>query len=215
MELGVPTKDYTAPHGNFSRWDIHNSPMWLDFGDPTINNINNASFFHVADKALIAQDYGDDDWVYLIISANGTNRTSQQTALHRTFAPVAHPIHLHGHDFVLLAQQARPFSPDDPKNGTFNYANPPRRDVALLPVGGYIAIGFKTDNPGVWIIHCHIAWHASSGLAMQVLERGPEIRLDAGFVQTKDKVCTDWREWYGDKKHWWNATGEFQEDSGV
>lgn len=75
---------------------------------------------------------------------------------------VAHPLHWHGMDIVVLAQQATTF---DPVNSykSFNFINPPRRDVVLLPAGGYVAIAFKPDNPGIWLLHCHIAWHASSG----------------------------------------------------
>lgn len=45
----------------------------------------------------------------------------------------------------------------------FNFENPPRRDVVLLPETGYIAIAMRADNPGAWLIHCHIAWHSSGG----------------------------------------------------
>lgn len=65
-------------------------------------------------------------------------------------------------DIVVLAQKNTTF---DPVNSyqDFNFVNPPRRDVVLLPAKGYIAIAFKPDNPGVWLLHCHIAWHASAG----------------------------------------------------
>ena len=70
---------------------------------------------------------------------------------------VSHPLHWHGMDVVLLAQSNTTF---DPVNSykTFNFVNPPRRDVVLLPAGGFIAIAFKPDNPGAWLVHCHIAW---------------------------------------------------------
>jgi hypothetical protein len=32
-------------------------------------------------------------------------------------------------------------------------------------------IAFKADNPGNWLMHCHIAAHASFGLGAQILER--------------------------------------------
>lgn len=35
----------------------------------------------------------------------------------------------------------------------------------MLPGGGFLAIAFKPDNPGAWLLHCHIAWHASSGMS--------------------------------------------------
>lgn len=70
----------------------------------------------------------------------------------------AHPMHLHGHNFWVLAEG----------NGTWNGTvtnpdNPQRRDVQLLQGGtpdspGYLVIEILADNPGVWPLHCHIAW---------------------------------------------------------
>ena len=48
--------------------------------------------------------------------------------------------------------------------------NPPRGDMAVIPGGGFVVLAFKTDNPGAWIIHCHITWHASAELVAQILE---------------------------------------------
>lgn len=63
-----------------------------------------------------------------------------------------HPIHLHGHDFYLLGTGSGVFS--DP--AVLKYSNPMRRDVAMLPANGWLVIGFVTDNPGAWLMHCHI-----------------------------------------------------------
>jgi FtsP/CotA-like multicopper oxidase with cupredoxin domain len=73
----------------------------------------------------------------------------QQTA---SAPPIPHPIHLHGHDFYVIGAGTGVYS--DPS--TLNYNNPPRRDVATLPGGGYLVIAFVTDNPGAWLMHCHI-----------------------------------------------------------
>jgi hypothetical protein len=40
---------------------------------------------------------------------------------------------------------------------------------------GYTVIGFQTDNPGAWLMHCHIIWHVDGGLALQYVERPSEI----------------------------------------
>lgn len=37
-----------------------------------------------------------------------------------------------------------------------------------------MVIGFPADNPGVWLIHCHIGFHATEGFAQQVVERQSE-----------------------------------------
>jgi FtsP/CotA-like multicopper oxidase with cupredoxin domain len=81
----------------------------------------------------------------------------------------SHQIHLHGHDFAILQQEEN--QEYHPNKLNLNLDNPPRRDVVLLPNGGFVVIAFKADNPGSWLMHCHIARHASEGLALQILER--------------------------------------------
>lgn len=184
--------------------------MWLNFSNPTINNLHDPSF-NPDDYCLVTENYTKDDWVYMIITMNSS--TVHKALKTKTHVEAAHPIHLHGHDFVILAQLNRTYDPQDVYN-VFNYDNPPRRDVALLPSNGYLAIGFRTDNPGLWIMHCHIAWHASAGLALQIREREPEIKLSSAFIQEKNRVCKGWNHWYANKTNWWNPE-EFQEDSGV
>ena len=214
FEIGVewPDENYTVPHGNFSRWDLLPTPMWLNFSDPAIDHLGDKNW-NPDEYCLVTEDYDKESWVYIIMTAQDVGGKTGDTGK-RYFVPVAHPMHLHGHDFVLLAQENRPFHLDDIKNGTFKYDNPPRRDVALLPRKGYMAIGFKTDNPGVWILHCHIAWHASSGLAMNIRENEHSINLSKEVVEEKDRVCKNWRAWFDDKKNWFDHH-EFQEDSGI
>lgn len=85
--------------------------------------------------------------------------------------PAAHPMHLHGHNFHVL----------NVGTGTWdgvtviNPANPQRRDVQLVPAGGFLVLQIETDNPGAWPFHCHIAWHVSAGLYITVLERPDDI----------------------------------------
>ncbi|GLT31523.1 hypothetical protein SLA2020_062540 [Shorea laevis] len=82
--------------------------------------------------------------------------------------PENHPIHLHGYDFYIIAQG---FGNFDPKNDTakFNLVDPPQRNTASVPVNGWSVIRFVADNPGVWIMHCHLDVHISWGLAMAFL----------------------------------------------
>jgi hypothetical protein len=42
----------------------------------------------------------------------------------------------------------------------------------MLPENGYLVIAFKTDNPGAWLMHCHIGWHT---VAIQFVEQYSEI----------------------------------------
>ena len=116
-----------------------------------------------------------DQWVYFVIET--------------TFAQ-AHPIHLHGHDFWVLAQGTGKF---DSTTTTLQLTDGPRRDVAMLPASGYLVIAYYTDNPGAWLLHCHIAWHASEGFALQLLERESEM-LSAGVYDATaiNATCANW-----------------------
>jgi len=59
----------------------------------------------------------------------------------------------------------------------------------MLPGGGWLAIAFPLDNPGAWLMHCHIAWHVSDGLAVQFLETKEQIPLGDG---NWDQTCAKW-----------------------
>ena len=46
----------------------------------------------------------------------------------------------------------------------------PKRDTVIVPSGGYVVIRIKSDNPGVWIMHCHIEIHMLDGMTMLLNE---------------------------------------------
>ncbi|GJY06532.1 laccase-2-like protein [Tanacetum coccineum] len=76
-----------------------------------------------------------------------------------------HPLHLHNYNFYVVGQETRNFnSAADPAN--FNLVDPVERNTVGVPAGGWVAIRFRADNPGVWFMHCHIKIHMSWGLKM-------------------------------------------------
>ncbi|XP_039159547.1 laccase-12 isoform X2 [Eucalyptus grandis] len=79
-----------------------------------------------------------------------------------------HPIHLHGYNFYVIAVG---FGNFDPATHTkeFNLVDPPMRNTVGVPVNGWAVIRFLADNPGVWIMHCHLDVHITWGLAMAFL----------------------------------------------
>lgn len=119
----------------------------LNFSNPTILNLENTTFN--PEYAVIPENY-TRGYVYLVITAQSLPKFPEKIP-----AQNFHPMHLHGHDFAILAQSTAPYNVNT-SISTFNFKNPPRRDVALLPRGGYLAIAFRPDNPGVWVLHCHI-----------------------------------------------------------
>ena len=84
----------------------------------------------------------------------------------------------------------------------------------MLEAGGYLLIAFKADNPGAWLVHCHIAWHASSGLAIQVLERDGSVNISSAALKQTTRVCDNWDDWFANKNNWYE-TDNFQDDSGI
>ncbi|KAK8632285.1 hypothetical protein V6N13_072679 [Hibiscus sabdariffa] len=77
----------------------------------------------------------------------------------------SHPLHLHGFNFFVLAQGVGNFDPqNDPTK--FNLVDPAERNTVGVPSGGWVAIRFLADNPGVWFMHCHLEVHTSWGLKM-------------------------------------------------
>jgi FtsP/CotA-like multicopper oxidase with cupredoxin domain len=61
-----------------------------------------------------------------------------------------HPVHLHGHTFAL------------------NDVSGPRKDTAIVLPGQTIAAIFDAFNPGRWMVHCHNAYHADSGMMTMI-----------------------------------------------
>ncbi|MED6177650.1 Laccase-17 [Stylosanthes scabra] len=76
-----------------------------------------------------------------------------------------HPLHLHGFNLFVVGQG---FGNFDPKNDSanFNLVDPVERNTVGVPSGGWVAIRFLADNPGVWFMHCHLEVHTSWGLRM-------------------------------------------------
>ena len=64
----------------------------------------------------------------------------------------------------------------------------------MLPAFGWLTVAFRTDNPGAWLFHCHIAWHASQGLSVQYLERASEIPSAMNLNEITPN-CNAWRSY--------------------
>ncbi|CAD6230692.1 unnamed protein product [Miscanthus lutarioriparius] len=80
----------------------------------------------------------------------------------------SHPFHLHGYNFFVVGRGLGNFDPaKDPAK--YNLVDPPERNTVGVPAGGWTAIRFRADNPGVWFLHCHLEVHTSWGLKMAFL----------------------------------------------
>ena len=72
---------------------------------------------------------------------------------------MAHPVHLHGHAFQVIAIDHQPIQ------GAV-------RDTVLVPPMGHVRIGFDADNPGRWAFHCHNLYHMVTGMMTEFRYRG-------------------------------------------
>jgi FtsP/CotA-like multicopper oxidase with cupredoxin domain len=60
-----------------------------------------------------------------------------------------HPIHLHGHTFQVLNPDGTPG---------------PRKDTVIVLPMQKVTVAVVADNPGIWMMHCHNAYHQEAGM---------------------------------------------------
>ncbi|KAG4443253.1 hypothetical protein IFR05_001296 [Cadophora sp. M221] len=130
-----------------------------------------------------------------------------------------HPIHIHGHHFQILAKLPIDTNPSTGNPYNFNYNMAPsgyyqdiydkvveingarpgnkavsRRDTLMIEKGWDYVIALKADNPGVWAMHCHNDFHASTGMFMQIVEQPIQLRnlLGTWYLGSNNRpdICT-------------------------
>ena len=67
-----------------------------------------------------------------------------------------HPIHLHGHVFKVISRDGKPSEREE------------GGDTVLLDPRTRAEIAFVADNPGDWMLHCHVLEHQASGMITTV-----------------------------------------------
>jgi FtsP/CotA-like multicopper oxidase with cupredoxin domain len=77
----------------------------------------------------------------------------------RNLTMMAHPMHLHGHNFQVTAIDGTAFA------GAV-------RDSVLVPPHGTVKVVFDADNPGLWAYHCHNLYHMEAGMFATVVYEG-------------------------------------------
>lgn len=73
-----------------------------------------------------------------------------------------HPMHLHGHQFKVVAVDGNPVP---------EIAQLLRNTVTVHP-GETYDIEFMAKNPGIWLFHCHELHHADGGMIVPVIYDG-------------------------------------------
>ncbi|KAF2173541.1 multicopper oxidase [Zasmidium cellare ATCC 36951] len=174
------THAVATPGGNTMVAWVLDKPIWTNYSDPTIGyairgDSNYPELFNTIEAARQGQ------WNYWLI----VNDPRQSLP----FA-IPHPVHLHGHDFFIIGSGSGPF---DEATANLNWKNPVRRDTASLPGAGWLALAFKSDNPGTWLMHCHVAFHIAEGFGVQYIEAPGQIKLQD--PATYQQTCDRWVEY--------------------
>lgn len=126
----------------------------------------------------------------------------------------SHPFHLHGHHFHVVAIRHGSYNESSglltaPREDivcddslctnpswapgmkpSFSISNKTvRKDTVIVPGGGYAVIQFRSDNPGVWFLHCHIVPDLLEGMSVIINEvESRQNPAPKGF-----KTCGDFR----------------------
>jgi FtsP/CotA-like multicopper oxidase with cupredoxin domain len=74
---------------------------------------------------------------------------------------IGHPMHLHGHNFKVLT-----------KNGQLVSGSPIYLSTLAVNAHESYDIAFTSDNPGLWMLHCHNLDHAANGMDMMLNYEG-------------------------------------------
>ncbi|KAH8899914.1 hypothetical protein GQ53DRAFT_869150 [Thozetella sp. PMI_491] len=170
-------------------WKVNGSAMDVVWEKPTLEFVAQGnSSFPSRENVITVPD--SSEWSFWLI---------------QNVNPIPHPMHLHGHDFVILGRSPAPENPFAPTAApvifnpatdvaSLNLNNPTRRDATMLPSFGWLAVAFQNDNPGAWLFHCHIAWHVSQGLSVQFLEKKDQIAsvMDLNSIEPN---CDAWRKY--------------------
>ncbi|XP_027207469.2 uncharacterized protein [Penaeus vannamei] len=84
-----------------------------------------------------------------------------------------HPFHLHGNKFHVVAMgklgsatTVQEVMDLDAAGGiTRKLQDAVEKDTVTIPDGGFTIVRFTADNPGWWLMHCHLTFHSEVGMA--------------------------------------------------
>ncbi|RMD44879.1 hypothetical protein DV735_g374, partial [Chaetothyriales sp. CBS 134920] len=157
--------------GNFL-WTVDGSSFRTNYNDPILFLADAGNDSYPDNPEWNVYNFGQNESFIIVVN---------------NASPVVHPMHIHGHNFYVLNEGTGSW------DGTVvRPTNPARRDVQLLQPEGYIALQIDADNPGIWPFHCHIAWHVSGGLYLNILERPDLIPSEISIPSDITDLCTSW-----------------------
>jgi FtsP/CotA-like multicopper oxidase with cupredoxin domain len=151
-----------AANGNTVVWTINGTSMIIDPGKPTIKYVaetNNS--FPQSYNVVEVPSTSVSTWSYWVV---------QQAV---GAPPLAHPIHLHGHDSYVLGAGDGQFNVST-HFSQLRFTNPPRRDVTQLKKNGWLVLAYPTDNPGA--VSNHTLFQSLENTFRYLIMNGPPTR---------------------------------------
>ena len=101
---------------------------------------------------------------------------------------IPHPIHTHGHSFTIVATDGNPV-PDGARW---------RKDTVLIGPAERYDLELLADNPGVWMVHCHIEHHMANGMMTTLWYEGYQpTGPAAGAMAAEATVAADQQHDHG------------------
>lgn len=157
-------------------WYMNNITFLGDYNDPSLLEAKLGNYDFPVERQVYS--YGNSTSIRLILTSVGF--------------PASHPMHIHGHNMQVLATG---FGSWDGST-IVNPSNPQRRDTQLVPPNGYLVVQYDLDNPGMWPFHCHVAWHISEGMNINIVDQ-PSALEAMSIPYSVAQTCRDWSAWTG------------------
>lgn len=131
---------------------VYAPPLELNDAMPMMNWLATSGevTWIVRDRSTGRENMEVDGWKFEVGDLVKIRITNDPTSLH----PMNHPIHIHGQRTLVLSRDGLPNS------------NLAWKDTVIVPVGSSYDLLVEMSNPGLWMLHCHIAEHLEAGMMM-------------------------------------------------
>ncbi|WVW85346.1 hypothetical protein I302_107384 [Kwoniella bestiolae CBS 10118] len=151
--------------------------------------LNNVSYQNIINDPILSvverEGYFDRPYITNVMAwENG-----EMDLIINNLDPIDHPFHVHGNDFQIVRRSAGNVTAEQVKAMNIRVANPLRRDTIWIPGLSYAVLRIKTDNPGVWTVHCHIGWHLSQGKLGAIIIRPQDIQSNYARPDNWQDLC--------------------------
>ncbi|KAJ1762354.1 hypothetical protein LPJ77_005945 [Coemansia sp. RSA 2523] len=103
-----------------------------------------------------------------------------------------HTFHFHGHNVQVIETGPYGNSSTENREPVAHKVSGPWpmwRDTIQVHGFEYIRVRFRADNPGVWFLHCHLAWHEYNGVAVVFVEAPDVLQKQQSVPEKMVEMC--------------------------